>query len=77
MNWDIAEGNWKQLVGKVETEWGKLTEDRLRVTAGERVELAGRMQESYGISKDEADQQLKAFRQLNKDCRPKSSSSST
>jgi len=77
MNWDIAEGNWKQLVGKVETEWGKLTEDRLRVTAGERVELAGRMQESYGISKDEADQQLKAFRQINKDCRPKSSSSST
>ena len=77
MNWDIAEGNWKQLVGRVDTEWGKLTEDRLRVTAGERVELAGRMQESYGISKDEADQQLKAFRQINKDCRPKSSSSST
>jgi len=77
MNWDIAEGNWKQLVGKVETEWGNLTDDKLRVIAGERVELAGRMQESYGISKDEADQQLKAFRLLNKDCRPKSSSSST
>ena len=77
MNWDIAEGNWKQLVGKVETEWGNLTDDKLRVIAGERIELAGRMQESYGISKDEADQQLKAFRQINKDCRPKSSSSST
>ena len=77
MNWDIAEGNWKQLVGMVETEWGKLTEDKLRVTAGERIELAGRIQESYGISKDEADQQLKAFRQLNKACRPKGSSSPT
>ena len=68
MNWDIVEGNWKQLRGKVATEWGKLTDDHRRVTAGQRVELAGKMQESYGITRDESDQQIKVFRQFNKHC---------
>jgi uncharacterized protein YjbJ (UPF0337 family) len=27
MNWDEVEGNWKQLKGKVRSQWGKLTDD--------------------------------------------------
>lgn len=71
MNRDIVAGNWQQLMGKLARQWGKLTDDRRRVIAGERVELAGRMQESYGLAKDQAAQQLEAFRRINKDCRAK------
>lgn len=71
MNWNIVEGNWKQFQGKVKTQWGKLTDDQLDVIAGKRVELAGKIQEAYGISTDEADKQIKAFEELNKDYKPK------
>lgn len=67
MNWDIVAGNWKQFQGKVKTQWGKLTDDQLDQIAGKRVELAGRIQEAYGISKDEAEQQIKDFEKLNRD----------
>jgi uncharacterized protein YjbJ (UPF0337 family) len=70
MNWDIVEGNWKQFKGKVKTQWGKLTDDHLDVIAGKRTELAGKLQESYGISKDEAEEQIKSFEEINKDYRP-------
>jgi len=65
MNWDIVEGNWKQFKGKVKTQWGKLTDDQLDVIAGKRTELAGKIQEAYGISKDEAERQIKHFEYAN------------
>ncbi len=71
MNWNIVEGNWKQFKGKVKTQWGKLTDDQIDVIAGKRVELAGKIQEAYGITTDEADKQIKAFEELNKDYKPK------
>ncbi len=67
MNWDRIEGNWKQFHGKVKAQWGKLTDDQLDVIAGKRVELAGKIQEAYGITKDEAEQQIKSFEERNKD----------
>lgn len=71
MNWNIVEGNWKQFKGKVKTQWGKLTDDQLDVIAGRRIELAGKIQEAYGISRDEADKQIADFEELNKDFDPK------
>ncbi len=67
MNWDTVEGNWKQFKGKVKTRWGKLTDDHLEVIAGKRVQLAGKIQEVYGITKDEAEKQINSFEKLNKD----------
>jgi|SRR5689334_6890604 len=58
MNWDRIEGNWKQFKGNAKEQWGKLTDDQLEVVAGKRDNLAGRIQETYGISKDEAEKQL-------------------
>ncbi len=74
MNWDIAEGNWKQFKGKVRARWGKLTDDHLDVIGGKRVELMGKLQEAYGITKDEAEQQIKGFEERNKDHLAKRSS---
>ena len=61
MNWDRIEGNWKQLKGNVKQQWGKLTDDEIDVIAGKREILSGKIQETYGLSKDEADKQLDAW----------------
>jgi len=61
MNWDQIEGNWKQFKGNVKKQWGKLTDDHLDVIAGNRDKLAGRVQEAYGIGKDEAERQIRTF----------------
>jgi uncharacterized protein YjbJ (UPF0337 family) len=58
MNWDRIQGNWKQVVGKAKAQWGKLTDDDLDVVAGRREQLAGKIQERYGIAKDEVDKQI-------------------
>ena len=65
MNKDTAEGNWKQLKGKVKEQWGKLTDDDFDVIAGKRDQLLGRIQERHGISRDEAEKQVKDWETRN------------
>jgi uncharacterized protein YjbJ (UPF0337 family) len=48
-----------QGVGK--TEVGKLTDDDLDYVAGTRDRLIGRLQEKYGITKDEAERQAEEW----------------
>ena len=52
-----VEGNWKQLKGKAREQWGKLTDSDFEQIAGKKDQLVGRIQERYGISKDEAQKQ--------------------
>lgn len=61
MNWDQIEGKWKQLKGSARQKWAKLTDDDLEYIAGNRDQFAGRLQERYGIAKDEAERQLDAW----------------
>ncbi len=61
MNWDQLKGNWKQLTGKVKQKWGKLTDDDLTVIRGKRDQLVGKIQERYGIAKQEAERQVDEF----------------
>lgn len=58
MNWDRIEGNWKQMVGQARQRWGKLTDDDLDVVSGKREELIGRIQERYGMNRDEAEREV-------------------
>jgi uncharacterized protein YjbJ (UPF0337 family) len=58
MNWDRIEGQWKQMKGSVKERWGKLTDDDLNVIGGKKDQLVGRLQERYGIAKDEAQTQV-------------------
>jgi uncharacterized protein YjbJ (UPF0337 family) len=58
MNWDRIEGNWKVFKGQVQQQWGKLTNDDLDIIAGSREELIGRIQNTYGIARDEAEKQV-------------------
>ncbi len=61
MNWDRIEGNWKQVTGKAKVQWGKLTNDDFDVIAGKREQLSGKIQERYGVAKDEAEKQISTW----------------
>lgn len=61
MNKDTIEGNWKQMMGKAKEKWGKLTDQDLEVIAGKRDQLAGRLQERYGMAKEAAEKQVEEF----------------
>jgi len=61
MNWDQVKGGWKQAKGKMPQQWAKLTDDDLRIIEGKQEELAGRLQQRYGLAKDEAEKQIKEW----------------
>ena len=61
MNEDRIKGKWKQLTGTVKEKWGKLTDDDLTMAEGNAEYLAGKVQERYGIARDEAERQVKEF----------------
>ncbi len=66
MNQEQVNGNWMQLKGKVQEQWGKLTSDDLTVAEGKIEMLAGRVQERYGVAKEEAQRQVDDFMKKHK-----------
>lgn len=63
MNADRIKGKWKQLTGRMKSEWGKLTDDDLAYAEGHRDYLVGKLQERYGIARDVADAKVREFEQ--------------
>lgn len=61
MNSDQLEGKWKQLKGSVKQQWGKLTDDDLTFINGKSEELVGKVQERYGIAREEAQRRVNDF----------------
>ena len=57
-NWEQIAGKWKQIRGEAKKKWGKLTDDELMQIDGDREILAGKIQERYGIAKEEAHKQI-------------------
>lgn len=64
MNWDRIQGNWKQITGKAKEQWGKLTDDDMEVVGGRRDQLAGKIQQRYGVAKEDAENQIAAWQRL-------------
>lgn len=62
MNKDILEGNWRQFKGNVQQKWGKITDDDLDQINGSTEKLLGVIQKNYGLARDEAEQQVKEFK---------------
>ena len=58
MNWTQLEGQWHQLTGQVKSTWGKLTDDDLQNVAGKKDQLVGKVQERYGVLKEDAEKQV-------------------
>jgi uncharacterized protein YjbJ (UPF0337 family) len=62
MNTEQMKGQWMQVKGEIKKQWGKLTDDELDRIAGEKDKLVGKLQEKYGITKEEAERQINDFR---------------
>ena len=58
MNKDIAEGKWTQFKGELKENWGKLTDDEVDQTKGNAQQLAGLLQERYGLAIEEAEKEI-------------------
>jgi len=58
MNWDQIEGKWKELKGRARSSWGELTDDELDQVGGRKDELVGRIQQRYGVEREEAERQV-------------------
>ena len=61
MNSEILKGKWNELKGSVQEQWGKLTNDDLDQAEGNRDQLIGRIQQRYGMARDEAEREVDKF----------------
>ena len=58
MDWEQVESRWKQLTGSAKENWSKLSDDDLQQISGKREQLAVKIQETYGITRREAEKQV-------------------
>jgi uncharacterized protein YjbJ (UPF0337 family) len=73
MNWDRIEGQWKQRRGKATHHWGRLMNDELAAIAGRYELLVGRLQEKYGMAKEDAEIQIDKFKKTIEDLKKSNS----
>tara|TARA_R100001126_G_C4759637_1_gene117084 strand:+ start:44 stop:280 length:237 start_codon:yes stop_codon:yes gene_type:complete len=55
MNWDQIEGRWTEMKGKARASWGELTDDELTQIGGKKDQLVGKLQQKYGLEREEAE----------------------
>ena len=65
MESNVVKGQFKQLKGKIKQQWGKLTDDEIDQMEGHSEILAGKLQERYGLNREEAERQARDFRTQN------------
>lgn len=63
MNWDRIAGNLKLARGMLRMQWGRITHDHLSMIDGRQEMLTGRIQRSYGQSREATARQLRTWKQ--------------
>lgn len=58
MNRDILEGRWEQLKAEAKQQWAELTDDDVSAVSAKKDSLIGRLQERYGLLKEDAESQI-------------------
>jgi uncharacterized protein YjbJ (UPF0337 family) len=61
MDWNQIESKWLQYAERVQQRWIALDADDVAAIAGRREQLSDTLQERYGLSKGEAEQQIDDF----------------
>lgn len=67
MKWQQVEGHWRQFVGEAKQRWAKLTDNDLRECEGNRDKLVGKLQALYGMTPDQAGEEIAHIEQRTKD----------
>ena len=70
MSWERIEGNWSEYKLNARMRWSRLSRDELDRIAGNREKLAGKICEAYGMSAEEAQRQLAAWREALREVDP-------
>ncbi|HUI61369.1 MAG TPA: hypothetical protein VLX90_14160 [Steroidobacteraceae bacterium] len=73
MDWSSAQANWQRFRDEVHANWTMLTSGQLDLIAGRRVRLANELEEVYGLTRDQAERQIRSFEVRNLHPRPVSS----
>lgn len=73
MNWNVVKRDWKDFKAEVSANWSRLTSEQLASTCGSPAQLAGALSQTYGISCDTAERQIRNFEDRNKEPRMVSS----
>ena len=58
MNWSTIQSRWGEYRVAAKRRWGKLSEQQLQGTRGQREYLLKRVQEAYSLSAEEAEREL-------------------
>ena len=58
MNEDVFAGQWRELKGTLKSWWGNLTDDDFEWVGGQKDRLIGLLQQKYGWTRDEAQQDV-------------------
>jgi uncharacterized protein YjbJ (UPF0337 family) len=61
LNWDTIQGQWTHLKGEAKSQWAKLTDDDLKLAGAHKDKLIGKIQERYGVLRDDAERQVDAW----------------
>ena len=62
MDTKTIEKNWAELKGKIKSKWNKFSDEEIESIKGDLNQLAGKVQKTYGIAKDQADHQYEEFK---------------
>ncbi len=52
-----AQGNWKDIKGKIKSKFGKFTDDELESFNGKLDQIASKIQKTYGYSQERAEKE--------------------
>ena len=58
MDWNRVSGLWTEYQGIAKANWGRLTDNDMTAISGSRDLLIGKLQTRYGLTKDQAEQQV-------------------
>lgn len=61
MNWNEVESQWNEVKGSVRSKYNKLTEDDIRAIGGKKDQLISKLQERYGMSREQAQKDAETF----------------
>jgi uncharacterized protein YjbJ (UPF0337 family) len=67
MEWDRIAGNWRHFKGNALRHWRRLSAGQLDAIAGRREQLALEIQQAYSLSVEQAEKQLAAWQQAQKE----------
>lgn len=61
MKWPAVSAAWAQWKARLRLRWGRFSDDRLEVIEARRELLLGQLQETHGLTREQAEQRVAAW----------------